>query len=186
MHVVVDQTLLCPDCCRVPQSTQLSNLATQAPYSSFVATYAPLAAYTDNFNAPTGLSRVALAGASYNANSLAHFAPTANATVWPPPPSTANQLRRQITDVLRATASSEHGASVRAIDAVVRGFTLIDINNELGRMADEGERRAHRLATARSSDILHCSFSACYVSCSVRLCVVSCCCVCRADLLSQG
>ena len=81
------------------------------------------------------------AGATYNTNSLAHFAATATSTVWPPPLDAANQLRGQITAVLRSNRCDD-GVSLRTIDAVLKGFSVIDISNEIGRMSDEGQPRS--------------------------------------------
>ena len=92
------------------------------------------------------MGRTAAAGTSYNANSLSHFAATANATVWPPPANAANQLRGQITELLRRNAGSEDGVSLRSIDAVLRGFSLVDIDREIIKMADEGQHKLVAMA----------------------------------------
>ena len=116
------------------------SFAPQAPYTSFTTTYKSPVGRAESGSIPSGMSRTALGGTSYNANSLAHFAPTANTAVWPPPPNAAKQLRSQITEVLRRNSHIEDGVSVRTIDAVVRGFSVIDISNEINRMSDEGKQ----------------------------------------------
>ena len=118
--------------------------APHAPYNSFAAAYKPPTVHVDMDHAASGMTRTAPVGASYNTNSLSHFAATASATVWPPPAHAANQLRSHITDLLRRNAHNEDGVSLQAIDQVLRGFSIIDITHEITKMADEGQTSSQR------------------------------------------
>ena len=122
------------------------------------------------------MSRTTPAGAWYNAGSLSYFAPTAHSTVWPPPPSAANLLRHQIAELLRRDANSEDGVSLRAIDAVVRDFSIIDINKELARMSDDGKLDSYTCSTAYAASVFVPAASSCYKTplccCAILFCSV--------------